>query len=508
VGPGVANRPTNTARAGSAFHRAVGQAWAASSVREALLAQRARGPSRRLLLFALGGRGGVGPGATSDPARRAVVGTLTSAATDTPWVPSGGDGLCCLYSARSAESLDRGATRSTSPARRAPRPPRCAPGTTRRRALRAGARRSDERSRRWRCDAGEGGSDPARWCGRSIGHHVRDEPTATIAAASSTAAAPIQQERARGVPGRAGGRRRGAAFASSSAATRRVFQRWPGDHVVAPPTLLRHRKLLATSSTRLGPAVFRLRGHDRPRRVNARRAGDEADLVARRHRTRCARDRPSPRCELAAPRRALVVDNTSMTAVLQRPLAAGATCVVYATTKYLGPATVTSWCGAWERRGRDEPYFNRIRTIQTAAVPSVALRLAGWCGRGIRTLRGGCARTSESALKVRVLARIRAWKPCTIPGCPGIPQYAWRMRQMTGSAACCPLQGARRTQRRFAVAGKVRVFTCATSFGSTESLLEHRPRWRVRRRARRRTPAARIGLEHNRRLVGISGSPG
>src|SRR6266850_1298876 len=199
----------------------------------------------------------------------------------------------------------------------------------------------------------------------------------------------------------------------------------------------------------------------------------------------------------------LVVDNTAMTAVLQRPLALGADLVVYATTKYLGGHGDVMGGAVVSGGGRHEPYFNRIRTIQTAggAIPSP---FDCWLvRRGIRTLPWRMRAHSESALKVAAfLAAHPRVEAVHYPGLPGHPQYAVAQRQMTGFGGMLSMQVRGGRDAAFAVAGKVRVCTCATSFGSTESLLEHRASVEgAATRAPENLLRLSIGLEHPDDLV-------
>ena len=60
------------------------------------------------------------------------------------------------------------------------------------------------------------------------------------------------------------------------------------------------------------------------------------------------------------------------------------------------------------------------------------------------------------------------------PGLTSHPQHAIAKRQMSGFGGMLSVQVKGGRDAAFAVEGKVRLFTCATSFGGTESLLEHR----------------------------------
>jgi len=297
-----------------------------------------------------------------------------------------------------------------------------------------------------------------------------------------------------------------AAFASASAATSAVFQALaPGDHVVAPlDAYFGTGKLLRDVFTPWGLAADFV---------------DMTDLAAVKRALRPATkliwvETPSNPlwrvtdiagvAELARTAGArLVVDNTAMTAVLQRPLALGADLVVYATTKYLGGHGDVMG-GAVVSGERDDPFFNRIRTIQTAggAVPSP---FDCWLvRRGIRTLPWRMRAHSESALTVAAfLAAHPRVEAVHYPGLPGHPQYTIARRQMVGGFGgmlSVQVRGGR--EAAFAVERAVRIFTCATSFGSTESLLEHRASVEgAATRAPDNLLRLSIGLEHPDDLV-------
>ena len=269
-----------------------------------------------------------------------------------------------------------------------------------------------------------------------------------------------------------------AAFASASAATAAVFQALaPGDHVVAPlDAYFGTGKLLRDVFMPWGLAADFV---------------DMTDLAAVKRTLRPATkliwvETPSNPlwrvtdiaavAELARTASArLVVDNTAMTAVLQRPLALGADLVVYATTKYLGGHGDVMGGAVVSGGDRDDAYFNRIRTIQTAggAVPSP---FDCWLiRRGIRTLPWRMRAHSDNALRVaRVLEAHPQVEAVHYPGLHSHPQHEIARRQMTGFGGMLSVQVRGGREAAFAVERRVRIFTCATSFGGTESLLEHR----------------------------------
>jgi cystathionine gamma-synthase len=295
-----------------------------------------------------------------------------------------------------------------------------------------------------------------------------------------------------------------AAFASASAATAAVFQALvPGDHVVAPLDayfgtghLLRDTfapwglKVDFVDMTDLGAVKAALTPDTRIVWVETPsnplwRVTDIAAVAALAHGA-------GARC---------VCDNTAATAVLQRPFDHGADLVVYATTKYLGGHGDVMG-GAVVARTRD-PFFERIRAIQGAggAVPSP---FDCWLvRRGIRTLPWRMRAHSDNALRVATfLSAHPRVEAVHYPGLASHRQHEIARRQMSGFGGMLSMQVRGGREAAFAVERAVRVFTCATSFGGTESLLEHRASVEG---AATRSPdnllRLSIGLEHPDDLV-------
>jgi cystathionine gamma-synthase len=168
-----------------------------------------------------------------------------------------------------------------------------------------------------------------------------------------------------------------------------------------------------------------------------------------------------------------VVDNTTATPILQSPFKAGADLIVHATTKYLGGhSDVLGGIVVARERG---PLFDRLCTLQTAggAVPSP---FDCWLVlRGIRTLPYRVRAQSEHALKVATfLAAHPRVERVHYPGLPSNPGHEVAKRQMSMFGGMLSVQVRGGADAAMSVAAKVRVFTRATSFGGTESLVEHR----------------------------------
>jgi cystathionine gamma-synthase len=266
------------------------------------------------------------------------------------------------------------------------------------------------------------------------------------------------------------------AFASASAATSAVFQALaPGDHVVAPTdAYFGTGKLLREVFGPWGLQTTFVDMTDLAAVERAVRAGTRlvwaespsnplwkvSDLAAIGAIARAAGAR-------------FVVDNTTATPVLQSPFRHGADLVLHATTKYLGGhGDVLGGAVVARERG---PLLDRLRLLQTAggAVPSP---FDCWLVlRGIRTLPYRVRAQSEHALRVAsFLASHPRVQAVHYPGLPSHQGHELARRQMAMFGGMLSMQVAGDADAAMAVAAKVRVFTRATSFGGTESLIEHR----------------------------------
>jgi len=266
------------------------------------------------------------------------------------------------------------------------------------------------------------------------------------------------------------------AFASASAATSAVFLSLaPGDHVVAPvDAYYGTGKLLREVYAGWGLATTFVDMTDLPAVEKAVRPNTKliwaespsnplwkvSDLAAIATIARSAGAR-------------YVVDSTTATPILQSPFKAGADLIVHATTKYLGGhSDVLGGILVARERG---PLLDRIRLVQTAggAVPSP---FDCWLVlRGIRTLPYRVRAHSEHALTIATfLAGHPRVERVHYPGLPSSPGHEIAKRQMVMFGGMLSVQIKGGADDAMAVAAKLRVFTRATSFGGTESLVEHR----------------------------------
>ena len=268
-----------------------------------------------------------------------------------------------------------------------------------------------------------------------------------------------------------------AAFGSGSAATAAVFQALaPGDHVVAPHDAYHGTgRLLRETFARWGLATTFVDMTDLADVARAVRAttrvvwvetpsnpmwkvSDIAAIAALAHDV-------GARC---------VCDNTVATPAGQSPFTLGADLVMHATTKYLGGHGDLMGGVVIARRAGDE-LFEGVRAGQAASggVPSPS---DCWLVlRGVQTLPWRMRAHAENAMKVATfLASHRRVEAVHYPGLASHPGHALAARQMRAFSGMLSFQVRGTAADAMAVAARLKIFTRATSFGGTDSLVEHR----------------------------------
>jgi cystathionine gamma-synthase len=169
----------------------------------------------------------------------------------------------------------------------------------------------------------------------------------------------------------------------------------------------------------------------------------------------------------------LACDNTFATPALQNPLALGADVVMHSTTKYLGGHS-DAMGGALVFARRDE-LFDQVahRRHITGAIASP---FNAWLiQRGCRSLHARIAMHCANARKVaEFLAAHQAIEAVHYPGLSTHANHAVAARQMRdfGGMLSIQVRGGREAALR--MAGRLQLFTNATSLGGCESLIEHR----------------------------------
>lgn len=167
------------------------------------------------------------------------------------------------------------------------------------------------------------------------------------------------------------------------------------------------------------------------------------------------------------------VDNTWASPALQRPLDLGADLVMHSTTKYLsGHGDVLG--GALVAREKTD-LFARIVAIQKMAGAMQSPFDAWLVLRGIRSLAPRMRAHCENAQLIAEFLSARVGVTAVhYPGLESHPQFKVAERQMKDTGGMISIQVAGGDAGAQQVAARVRLFTRATSLGSTESLIEHR----------------------------------
>src|SRR5439155_9024 len=169
-----------------------------------------------------------------------------------------------------------------------------------------------------------------------------------------------------------------------------------------------------------------------------------------------------------------VCDNPVATPVGQSPFALDADLIVHATTKYLG-GHGDLMGGAVVARLEGDELFERVRAVQAASggVPSP---FDCWLVlRGIQTLPWRVRAHASNAMALATfLEGHRRVEAVHYPGLASHPAHGLVARQMRCCSGMLSFQVRGGRDDAMAVASKLRVFTRATSFGGTDSLVEHR----------------------------------
>lgn len=169
----------------------------------------------------------------------------------------------------------------------------------------------------------------------------------------------------------------------------------------------------------------------------------------------------------------LAVDSTFATPCLQQPLALGADIVMHSTTKYFGGhSDVMGGALVFARRDELHDPIAHARHVRGA----VLAPFNAWLTlRGFRSLP---ARMAWHCRNARAVAEYLAVDPRVEavhwPGLPGHPNHAIAARQMRDFGGMLSVRIRAGREAALAFAGKLRLFTNATSLGGCESLIEHR----------------------------------
>ncbi|MBN2694188.1 aminotransferase class I/II-fold pyridoxal phosphate-dependent enzyme [bacterium] len=165
----------------------------------------------------------------------------------------------------------------------------------------------------------------------------------------------------------------------------------------------------------------------------------------------------------------VVVDNTFMTPILQKPLSLGADIVIHSATKYIsGHGDVVAGVVV---SNRDLIEKIRPNTIELGAyIPPFSAWLLS---RGVKTLSLRMKQHCENAMIIaKYLEKHELVESVIYPGLPSFPQYKLAKKQMLdfGGMISFNLKGGLESAELFL--NSLNLFTLAVSLGSVDSLAE------------------------------------
>lgn len=169
----------------------------------------------------------------------------------------------------------------------------------------------------------------------------------------------------------------------------------------------------------------------------------------------------------------LLVDNTVATPIAQNPLLLGADIVVISLTKYI--AGHHDVLGGVIIFGEENDLARRVaRLVKIGG--AVLSPMGCWLTlRGIQSLSWRVRAHSENALKIAgFLAEHPKIERVLYPLHPSHPQYELARRQMRLGSGLMSIQVKGGREAALQLVRRLNIFTTATSFGGTHSLIEHR----------------------------------
>ena len=169
----------------------------------------------------------------------------------------------------------------------------------------------------------------------------------------------------------------------------------------------------------------------------------------------------------------LACDNTFASPMLQRPLELGADIVMHSTTKYFGGhSDVLGGALAFKH---DDAFYRRVAHRLHITGATMAPFNAWLTLRGCRSLPARMAMHCTNAGKLAEFLDVQPGiERVNYPGLASHPGHAIAARQMSafGGMLSIEMRGGR--EAALAIAGRLKLFTNATSLGGCESLIEHR----------------------------------
>lgn len=268
-----------------------------------------------------------------------------------------------------------------------------------------------------------------------------------------------------------------AAFPSGNAATSAVFQALnPGDHVLVAAEVYHGTRLIAQRFAEQWGIRVSFVPMDNLEAVQAAIRPDTRLLwVETPSNPRLTIADIAELATLAHAHGALCIcDNTFATPILQSPLALGADLVMHSTTKYIGGHS--DLLGGCVIAREHDAFFERVRAYQVLGGAAPSAFDCWLLLRSLPTLPLRVRTQSASALQIaQFLAQHPRVRRVYYPGLPEHPGHTIAEKQMRGGfggMVSFEIDGTEADA--LALAGRLRLFTHATSLGSVESLIDHR----------------------------------
>jgi len=196
----------------------------------------------------------------------------------------------------------------------------------------------------------------------------------------------------------------------------------------------------------------------------------------------------------------LLVDNTVATPVAQNPIQLGADIVVISLTKYIaGHHDVLGGVIIFAEEDELAERVMRLVRIGGGVLSPMNCWLAA---RGLQSLSYRVRAHSESALEVACfLAEHPKIERVLYPHHPSHPQYELALRQMAMGSGLMSILVEGGREAAIELVNRLQLFTSATSFGGTHSLIEHRESIEEGSSTPANLLRVSIGLEHPADLI-------
>ncbi len=167
----------------------------------------------------------------------------------------------------------------------------------------------------------------------------------------------------------------------------------------------------------------------------------------------------------------LAVDNTFLTAALQRPLDLGADIAVYSTTKYIEGHNATVGGAVLTR---DRVILDQIKFVQNAIGFGQSPFEAWLTLRGVKTLPLRLAQHSSNAFTVaRFLENHPRVSRVAYPGLASFPQHELACRQQSDFGGLLAFEVVGGTEAGIRLLNSVKLCSLAENLGAVETLITH-----------------------------------